>query len=349
MFAEQVRTPRLPADVIGVMLEVDPGQSESLLALLWRGGFIVSGDVGHITRLLRHPSALDVVHLFAVAADEDPELLARTLERAEAVAPDRTQELYAASTSAIGRPATLRWISAHVDRVKNSDSWLAVMPGLGGITKSVPLAEEALTRLMKGRARLPRELTAMIQMNPWFSRGFAIAYRRRMKGRRIRIMERAATARGWSHARTILMADLPRSWQTLLKRGEGRPLDRWSLRLLTDYTETMERFYSSQGIPQVLAPLYVIAFAGLGDRNGTRADISGWQSLPFEILFKANTLLGLANDPYLLQNRDQQNAHGLAVAADALGGNRAAWRDFAARAYAEELGIAAASAQLLRS
>ena len=39
--------------------------------------------------------------------------------------------------------------------------------------------------------------------------GFAIRYRRRMKGKRIRVYERAATARGWSHARTILMARLP--------------------------------------------------------------------------------------------------------------------------------------------
>ncbi|MDJ0923800.1 MAG: hypothetical protein QNJ77_04490 [Acidimicrobiia bacterium] len=349
MFVEQVTTPTLPADVVGAMLDADPSRAGSMIGLLHRGGFDVSGDLGHITRLMRRPSVLDVVCLFAIARDEDPDLFARTLERAELVAPDRLRELHAASTFAIGRAATMRWITAHVDRVKESDQWLAVIPGLGGVTKSVPLAEEALVGLMKARARLPRELTAFVQLNPWFSRRFAIRYRRRMKGKRIRLAERAATARGWSHARTVLMADLPRDWQSLLKRGEGRPLDRWSHRLLTDYTEVIERFYSSQGVPQVLAPLYVIAFAGRRPRNVTQAVISGWHTLPFEVAFKANTLLGLANEPYPLQDRDQQDANGLAVAAEALGGDRAAWRDFAVRAFAENHGIAAASAALLRS
>ena len=111
----------------------------------------------------------------------------------------------------------------------------------------------------------------------------------------------------------------------------------------------MERFYSSQGIPQVLAPLYVIAIAGLRARNVAQAIISGWQSLPFEVAFRANKLLGFADYPPPLQDRDQQDANGLAVAAEVLGGSRAAWRDFAGRAYGEGRGIAAASAQLLRS
>ena len=104
---------------------------------------------------------------------------------------------------------------------------------------SVPLAEEALSNVMKTRKKLTSELTEMVQLNPWFSRRFAVRYRRRMKGKRLRISERGATLRAWSHARTLLQPQIPEPWTSLLKRGVGRPLDWWSENLLTDYTNLL--------------------------------------------------------------------------------------------------------------
>ena len=281
MIAEQLTRPSLQADVVAILVEADPRRSDALSALLWRAGIRIKGDLGRVTRLLRTPGLLETMRYFAASVNEDPELLARSVERSAAATPAEHPELHATATYAIGRPAIMRWITANPDRVVASDPWLAVLPGLGAVTKSVPLAEQALEGLIRQRVRLSRDLTAYIQLNPWFSQRFAIRYRRRMKGRRIRLYERAATARGWSHARTILMTQLPTDWQALLKRGEGRPLDVWSHELLTGYTETIER-YSPDGVTPVVAPLYTIARAGLGGGSANIDLIRGWDVLPAE-------------------------------------------------------------------
>lgn len=347
MITEELTVPILESDVVSILLETDPSRSAELSDLIWRAGFRIPGDPGRFTRLLSNPTLLEVVRYFAAAEAEDPELLARTLERASPVATEELPELYATATFAIGRPDTMRWISSNADRVKASEAWLAVLPGLGGVTKSVPLAEAALARLMQSRARISRDLTAYVQLNPWFSRRFTVRYRRRMRGKRIRVSERAATARGWSHARTILMTQLPRDWQALLKRGEGRPLDTWSHQLLTGYTDTVERLYPS-GVPPVLSPAYTIARAGLGSGTVSPELVSGWHVLPSEVQSKARMLLGIDHEAVLDTDAILQDANSLAVVAEALGSERAAWRVFAEKAYGQNLGLTAAAGRLLQ-
>jgi hypothetical protein len=347
LIAEQLTRPSLQADVISLLIEADESRSEALSALLWRAGFRIHGDLGRITRLLRSPTVTEVIRYFAAGTVENPELFARSLERASPAAPEDFPEVYATATYAVGRPQTMRWISANPDRVISSETWLTALPGLGGVTKSVPLAEEALNHLIQRRARISRDLTMYVQLNPWFSRRFATRYRRRMKGKRIRVYERAATARGWSHARTILMTQLPDDWQALLKRGEGRPLDAWSHQLLAGYTETIARF-SPDGVPPVLAPLYTIAKAGLGSGSTTSELVEGWDVLPSEVQFKARLLLGINHDLIVEPDHSQQEANSLAVAAGELGSDRAAWQAFAAVAYEQDRGFSAAAADLLR-
>lgn len=112
---------------------------------------------------------------------------------------DNTRWLHAVATLALARPEIVRWISANVARVDGTDNSKAAVPGLGGATVSVPLAEEALTKLMSAKSVLPGRVAEYVQFNPWFSCRFAIRYRRRMGGKRIRVREGGATARAWSH------------------------------------------------------------------------------------------------------------------------------------------------------
>jgi hypothetical protein len=327
---------------LSALLSAESGNVARVADLLWRGGFTVADS---LPQTREGESLLTVLQLAAVCSRETPDLLATAVETAAPVLEEDTDVIHVVATQVLGRPATMRWITNNSARVANSDNWLAAIPGLGGITVSVPLAEEALVALMRRKARVPRDLTAYVQLNPWFSRWFAIRYRRRMKGRRIRVAERGATARGWSHARTILLSSLPSQWQSLLKRGVGRPLDEWSTRLLTDYVATFDKTYVEDGIPPVLATLYVVAVAGIGPNNPSEQLARRWTALPFQEGEAARMLIGLPGSESMFQSETAEVV-GLGTAAAALGDDVARWQHFAATAITRRRGFAAAAAEI---
>ncbi len=255
-----------------------------------------------------------------------------------------TAAVHAAATVVLGQPRIMRWISANAKSVARTDAWRSLLPGIGGVTVSVPLAEEALFNIMKTRKKLPQELTGYVQLNPWFSRRFAIRYRRRMKGRRVRIAERGATLRGWAHARTIVEPQLPNGWVALHGRGVGRPLDWWSHELLDDYVDLIVDFYGESGIPAVIAPLFAIASAGI-DRKPIAEDlVASWTALPVATESKARGLVGLSER----QGNEKTNAaaRSLREAAAAFDSDMVRWSRFATLAYDEDLGVATALSEM---
>jgi hypothetical protein len=210
---------------------------------------------------------------------------------------DNDEGISAAATMALRHPDTMRWISANPERVSASSNWHEVVTGLGGLTVSVPLAEEALINLARTKRKLPRRLVAYVQLNPWFSKRFAGRFRRRMGGRRIRIRERGATARAWSHARTTLGSRIPFEWSSIHGRGVGRPLDKWSQRLLADYVEVFGRVYD-EDIPPAVASLYVIGAGAIGAETPSSRVATEWRFLPLGVENSGRSLLGLSpRDP----------------------------------------------------
>jgi hypothetical protein len=285
--------PTIAPDALDILLNQAPHRAGEVCRTLWDAQIPISGPVTAI--ITAHPGLdlLGTTRLAGLATDLDPTAFSNVIVRAAAPDAADVPALHVAATAAVGRPQVMRWITGNAKSVISEDNWRAVLPGLGGVTKSVPLAEEALFNLMKTRKRLTSELTGFVQLNPWFSRRFAVRYRRRMRGKRLRITERGATLRGWSHARTLLGSQLPVSWTSLLKRGVGRPLDWWSNDLLVEYTDLLLETYADDGIPPALAPLFVVAAAGIGRRDIPEDAVAPWDVLPPGIEIRARELLGV--------------------------------------------------------
>lgn len=253
-------------------------------------------------------SLLDTVRLAGLGVEMPPEEFAHLVDRSAPADTVDADAIAAAATVALRDPAKIRWIATNTDTVAKSPNWHQVAQGLGGLTVSVPLAEEALFNLMKARAKLPKPLAASVQLNIWFSRRFAARFRRRLGGKRIRVRERGATTRAWSHARTSLGLRVPFEWSSRHGRGAGRPLDDWSTELLADYVDVIENVYPD-GSPAVIASLYAIAAGAIGHRASTATVASRWDSLPLTVENKARAMLGL--DPADVTETEKQRLHTL--------------------------------------
>lgn len=326
------------------MLAAGPRSGRQICRDLWDAQVPLAGRLGAAVSNPQDHSLVSIVRLAALTVDLAPDDLDDVLSLVQDPDVEDIAQAQAAATVALGQPRIMRWISANAKTVVRSDVWKSVLPGIGGVTKSVPLAEEALFNIVKTRKKLPPELTGFVQLNPWFSRRFAIRYRRRMKGKRIRIPERGATLRGWAHSRTIVEPQLPNSWVALHGRGAGRPLDWWSEDLLSDYADLCLAFYSESGIPAVMAPLFAITHAGC-DRDPVEEDlVTSWKALPAPVETKARALVGLPERDD--NDLTRATSRSLCDAAAICGSDLERWSLFAALAYGEGAGPAAAVAEL---
>ncbi len=328
----------LSLEALNQAAAVSPSAAREVIALGWRHGLHPTGGfTGWESLDLR---LVDVVRLRALDSRMPLESF-HTLIEASRAETDESAAVAAAATVALRDPAAMRWITANADRVAVSPNWHQVVVGLGGLTVSTPLAEEALINLMRAKCKLPRELSAYVQLNPWFSRRFAIRFRRRMGGKRIRLRERGATARAWSHARTLLGTRVPYEWSSLHGRGVGRPLDRWSERFLEDYTEVFAKVYDGNPIPATVASLYAIA-AGAIEAEASRSSIAaGWEDLPLPVENRGRAMLGLEGS-----TSGMEAAAALANASQTVRDDAAAWRDIVNRAFVDREGLVAATRHL---
>lgn len=258
-------------------------------------------------------SLLDSVRLAALGVRLPPETFNRLVVQSPEPSDADSAAIATAATVALRDPMMIRWIAANTDRVAKSPQWHQVVQGLGGQTVSVPLAEEALFNLMKAKTRLPRLLGESVQMNVWFSKRFAARFRRRTGAKRLRVRERGATTRAWSHARTSLGRQVPFEWSSRHGRGSGRPLDDWSTELLGDYVELFEATFAGHP-PAMVASLYAIASGAIGHKPAGEVT-DGWDTLPLHVENSARAMLGLdaaiAPDTDLVALRAMANAsHG---------------------------------------
>jgi len=277
------------------LIDEAPQSAGTAIDQLWRREGCVSGSLRRFVNAGAVPPRLDLLQTMQVVAmstDDEPDLVCRLVEAAT-IGPGDIAGLHAAASLALTRPATMRWVSANADHVATSPNWQASLAGLGGATVSVPLAEEALSNLLAVRSDLPVELTDYVQLNPWFSRRFAARYGRRMGGRRLRLRDRGATARAWSHARTLLGPQLPPQWCSLHGRGAGRPIDEWSRQLLTRYANLLLNVYQTTGIPPVMAPLFTIASVGVAIPAPPEELLAQWHTLPADVEQAARRLMSL--------------------------------------------------------
>lgn len=316
----------IPSAAVGTLIATAPDMSTGFIRVLWQAGISISGPISATRADVVPLDALAAARCAALAADTDPPFVDRLVRRADPVDdPQDRAALHTAATMALGRAPVLRWITANAPAVAASPGWREMLPGLGGVTVSVPLAEEALHTILLTKQRLPSELTASLQLNPWFSGRFATRYRRRMKGKRISVRERAATSRGWSHARTIVGERLPQQWRSLHGRGVGRPLDRWSSALLTAYVDRILRTFRTGGVPAVVAPLLVVAAAVTPDATVPEQAAAPWSSLPHDVEAAARQLVRIA--PRRLDPDEVDAVAVLRRACLAYGENTEAWRD----------------------
>jgi hypothetical protein len=259
-----------------------PQSAGTAIDLLWRndGSFTGSLQIPHEPMPHARLDLLQTMRMIAMSTDTDPDLVARLVETSISTSPGDAAALHAAATLALVKPATMRWMSRNAAHIASSENWRAVLPGLGGAIISVPLAEEALFNFMAVGAKLPNELSKYVQLNPWFSLNFALRCQPRRKRKRLRVHERAATARAWSHARALLGSQLPPQWRSRHGRGAGRPIDNWSRGLLIDYAGLITSAYRSEGIPSAMAALFTVASAA--DEMDAPADaaVRRWQGLP---------------------------------------------------------------------
>jgi hypothetical protein len=240
---------------------------------------------------------LETVRVAAMSETRDVDVIAHVLEAARDNPVIDSAALHSAATFLVTRPEIMRWVSANAARVAASPNWLAALPGLGGAVVSVPLAEEALGHLVAARADLPRELTRYVQLNPWFTRRFAIRYRRHAGGKRVRFQDREATARAWSHARSLLRDKIPPQWQSPHGRGGGRALDQWSHRFLVRYAGLVRRVCRADGIPPAMAALFTVASATDVANPPPLDALAGWRVLPATIERDALNLIGIGPSP----------------------------------------------------
>ncbi|MEA2001626.1 MAG: hypothetical protein U9N84_07045 [Actinomycetota bacterium] len=240
-----------------------PRSAGIAIDLLWPKDVAIAGSLQSV--IDETPGArfdlLQTLRMIAMSTETDPGLVSHLVETATPTPSGDAGALHAAATLALARPATMRWVSRNAVHTASSENWKTALPGLGGAIVSVPLAEEALSNLIAVGAELPAELLKYVQLNPWFSRRFVHRCVRRRERKRLRIHDRAATARAWSHARALLGSQLPAQWRSLHGRGAGRPLDNWSRSLLTDYANLIATAYRSEGIPPAMAALFTVAAA----------------------------------------------------------------------------------------
>jgi hypothetical protein len=293
-------TNAVSAGALKALIAETPQAAGAAIDRLWRDDAAICGSMCELVD--SEPQVrLDLLltmRVVALSTDCDPEVVAQLVEDATTRRSGDVTALHSAAAFALVKPATMRWVTANARRVAASPNWLAVLPGLAGATVSVPLAEEALSTVIAAGGLFPAEITDYVQLNPWFSGGFAVRLRRHQKGKRLRIRERGATTRAWSHGRTALGSRLPARWRSLQGRGVGRPLDQWSCRFLTDYAELISETYRPGGVPPVIAPLYTVTFAVEGIPTPTAASVAEWDSLPGDMQQMARRVIGLdeAND-----------------------------------------------------
>lgn len=281
------------------LLAEPPHSRGTLINTLWRNG---ASTIGSLSLLVdAEPEyrldLLETLRVVAMSETHDADVIAHVLENARSSRPSDGAALHSAATFVVTRPEVMRWVSANPVHVAASPNWKAALPGLGGAVASVPLAEEALGHLVAAKADLPRELTRFVQLNPWFTLRFAVQFRRYSGGKRIRLADRAATARAWSHARSLLRSRMPAQWHARHGRGAGRPLDQWSHRFLVKYAGVVRRAYRSDGIPPAMAALFSIASAADVANPPTPDAVAGWRVLPAAIERDALNLIGLGPSP----------------------------------------------------
>ncbi len=284
-----------PVTSVEALLGENPRSQGPSIDELWRKETAIIGSLDALANTDVHGrlDLLRTMRILAMSTNRDPELVARLVSEASSPPEHNPAALHASAAVTLNRPETMRWVSRNAVRVASTPNWRAVLPGLGGAIVSVPLAEEALTNLVGVRAELPKELTRSVQLNPWFSRRFAIRYRRYTGGKRLRINDRAATARAWAHARSLLGTQLPAGWRSLHGRGAGRPLDDWSYRSLIRYATLVESAYRREGIPPAMAPLFTVASAADAGTPPSPDAVRTWRALPENVEQTALNLVGL--------------------------------------------------------
>ena len=289
----------VPQASLEELLVQSPHSRGALINTLWRNGGSTSGSLGPLVdaRSEDRLDLLEALRVVAMSEAHDPDVVAHVLENARSNQPSDGTALHSAATFVVTRPEVTRWISANAVHVAASPNWKAVLPGLGGAVVSVPLAEEALGHLVAAKADLPRELTRFVQLNPWFTLRFAAQLRRHTGGKRIRLADRAATARAWSHARSLLRSRGPPQWLSTHGRGAGRPLDQWSHKFLVRYAGVVKKAYRAHGIPPTLAALFSIASAADVANPPPPDAVAGWRVLPAAIERDALNLMGLGPSP----------------------------------------------------
>ncbi len=279
------------------VLAESPQSRKPSIDKLWRNDGSITGPLSLLSRPESRLNLLETVRVVAMSETRDVDVIAQALENAIPSPDGDDAAIHSAASFVLARPEIMRWVSANPARVAASPNWRAALPGLGGAVVSVPLAEEALGHLVAAKADLPRELTRLVQLNPWFTHRFAVRYRRYAGGRRIRFQDRAATARAWSHARSLLRSKIPPQWQSPHGRGGGRGLDEWSHRFLFRYTALVKRVYRDEGIPPTMAALFAIA-SPVNVANPPPAEsLAGWGLLPAGVERQALNLVGIGPSP----------------------------------------------------
>jgi len=289
----------VPVRSLESLLAESPGSRRASINSMWRNGESIGGSITLLAEAVpgNRLDLLETVRVLAMSEPRRPDVIAQALENASLVEGADTPALHSAATLALATPETMRWVSANPVHVAASPNWRAAIAGLGGAVVSVPLAEEALGHLIAVKADLPRELTRYVQLNPWFSHRFAVRCRRHVGGKRLRFQDREATARAWSHARSLLRSKVPAQWRSPHGRGGGRGLDPWSHRFLGRYVGLIRRVYGAEGIPPTMAPLFAIASAVDGVDPPAMAVLAGWNVLPAAIERDALNLLGIGPSP----------------------------------------------------
>ena len=289
----------VPASSLQSLLAQSPRSRGATIGTLWRDG---ASDIGPLSLLVDAGSEyrldlLDTVRLIAMSETRDVDVIAHVIETASSSPDNDSAALHAAATLVVTRPEIMRWVTANPAHVAASSNWMAALPGLGGAVASVPLAEEALGHLVAAKADLPRELTGYVQLNPWFSRRFAIQFRRYTGGKRVRVQDRAATARAWSHARSLLKPQLPPQWHSPHSRGGARGLDHFSHRFLVRYVALVRKVYRDEGIPPTMAALFTVASAADTANPPTLDAVASWRVFPAAIERDALNLIGIGPSP----------------------------------------------------
>ncbi len=292
-------TESVPRTSLEALLAEPRHSRSSSISTLWRDGGSIVGSPSLLKETQRDGEldVLEALRVLAMSEAAEPDTIAEILEAAAPSPADAEPAIHSAAALVIGTPEVMRWISANPKHVAASPNWRVALPGLGGAVVSVPLAEEALGHLIAAKAKLPREFSRLVQLNPWFTRRFAIQFRRYNGGRRVRFQDRSATARAWSHARSLLGPQVPTPWRSTHGRGSGRAIDEYSHKFLVRYTGLVKRTYRDDPIPPVMAALFAVASAAEVANPPNPQAVAGWRVLPAEVERDALNLIGLGPSP----------------------------------------------------